>query len=473
MVEWARKNRAGIARGLLTSNQGPRTAPVKPAYKSVTLREGDQVELKINAVDADGIGLASIADVAYHVAGAFPTERVHARVTHVSRQRPVIQTVTVEVLHGHRDRRPATCRHHESHAGGSCTGCPLMPLKADGQRDLKRERLAALGMPVSATPDGWVDGEQGEFGYRWSSKRVASGTPGRLVLGSFIRGSHRIADMTDCLVEHPRIQTTAQQLQQLGNALRIAGYDETTKTGDLRYVWFKTNGAEVLVTLIAATEITPALRTLAEQLTTAVGVSGSVQSDSGNRVRGDEVVALRGKQSITLDLAGVALEVGPLGFLQPNPTVAARAYVDLCHDALGNDLTGALAVDAYAGAGATTHLLRQRYAEVIANDLDPQSADRLGVKAKSAAELLADLKANGRTPDLILCNPPRSGLGPDVCKLLVEIAPPRIHIMSCNPETHARDLTLLHEHYVNEATRAYNTLPQTSHVEVVTWLVRK
>lgn len=446
---------------------------MKPASKSVTLREGDQVELKINTVDADGIGLANIADVAYQVAGAFPTERVLARVTHVSRRRPVIHAVTVEVRHGHRDRRPATCRHHESHAQGSCTGCPLMALKPDGQRDLKRERLAALGMPVTATPDGWVDSAQGEFGYRWSSKRVAFGTPGRLVLGSYVRGSHRVADMTDCLVEHPRIQTTAQQLQQLGNALRIAGYDETTKTGDLRYVWLKTNGSEVLVTLIAATEITPALRTLAEQLTSAVGVSGSVQSDSGNKVRGDVITPLCGKQSITLDLAGVTLEVGPLGFLQPNPTVAARAYVDLCHDALGNELKGALAIDAYAGPGATTHLLRQRYAEVIANDLDPQSADRLGVKPQSATEFLIAIKTKGRTPDLILCNPPRSGLGPDVCKMLTEIAPPRIHIMSCNPETHARDLTLLHEHYTPEGTRAYNTLPQTSHVEVVTWLVRK
>lgn len=451
----------------------PTNAPVNANYTQTKLLEGDTVELEITSTDADGMGVAPHGNVTCHVAGGFPGERVLARVTHVARQRParqrpVVHAVVVNIVRPHLQRRRAPCSHHESRARTGCSGCPLMLLKPAGQHAFKQERLAKLGL----TPDRWVDIPGAELGYRWSSKRVAQGAAGRLMLGSYVRGTHRIADMITCLVEHPLIQACAMELQRLANDLRIAGYEETTREGELRYVWLKTNGTEVLVTLIAAREITPAMHTLAEQLTKAAGVHASVQSDPGNAIRGEGVTHLRGKASLTVELAGVQLELGPLGFLQPNPAVAALAYRDLCQGPNGDALSGSLALDVYAGAGATTRQLRTQYTQVIANDMDPESAALLGVPPQDASAFLQAQHTLGHKPDLIVCNPPRGGMGAKVCEQLTLLSPARIHIMSCNPETLARDLKHLESRYTVEATRAYDTLPQTWHVEVVTWLVR-
>jgi len=342
-------------------------------------------------------------------------------------------------------------------------------LSIAGQHELKQKLLLDLGLQ----PDRWVEGGSDGLGYRWSSKRVAQGPAGRVVLGSYARNSHRIADMTDCLVEHPRIQETARQLQRLANEQRIAGYDEGTSQGDLRYVWIKTNGEQVLVTLIAAREITPALRTLAQELTTAQGVWGSVQSDTGNAIRGHNATHLCGIQTLSLKLEDVSVEVGPLGFLQPNPLVAVRAYHDLCCEPGGMPVQGQLALDVYAGAGVTTRQLQARFGRVIANDVDPESAHLLNVAPQDAASFLAQQHAHGAQPDLIVCNPPRGGMGAEVCNQLLALAPARIHIMSCNPVSLARDLAALGTRYTVEGVRAYDTLPQTMHVEALVWLTRR
>lgn len=446
----------------------PTNAPVNADRISSTLREGDTVELDVSANDADGVGLAMLGSTRFHVAGGFIGERVLARITHLSKQRPVAHAVVVNMVRPHLQRRRAPCSHHESRARNGCTGCPLMLLSPVGQQALKQLRLANLGL----TPDRWVALAESELGYRWSSKRVAQGTAGRLLLGSYTRGSHRVADMITCVVDHPLIQACAMELQRLANDLRIAGYDEATRSGDLRYVWLKTNGTQVLVTLIVASEITPAIRTLATQLTKAGGVHASVQSSTGNAMRADNVEHLHGAHTLDVTLADVPLQLGPLGFLQPNPAVAALAYADLCRNAAAEPVHGTLALDVYAGAGATTQQLRRQFERVIANDMDPESARLLGVPAQDAESFLASVVQQQDKPELIVCNPPRGGVGAQVCARLLELSPARIHIMSCNPESLARDLAQLAPHYTVEATRAYDTLPQTSHVEVVVWLAR-
>ncbi len=457
------------AAALPATSPRPTTAPVNAKTMLPKLLEGDTAELDITAIDADGMGVATLGSRTCHVAGGFVGERVVVRITHVARQRPIAYAVVVNVVRPHLQRRRAPCSHHESRARNGCTGCPLMLLTAEGQHALKQDRLRALGL----TPDRWVDVVGAELGYRWSSKRVAQGSAGRLMLGSYLRGSHRVADMITCQVDHPKIAACAMELQRLANDLRIAGYDEATHQGELRYVWFKTNGHEVLVTLVSAIEVTPALRTLAEQLTSAVGVHCALQTETGNNMRGQDARLLRGKASLALQLADVMLEVGPLGFLQPNPTVAALAYHDLCRDAAGTSIEGGLALDVYAGAGATTRQLQRQFTEVIANDADQESARGLQVPPQDAAAFLHGLHERRLSPQLIVCNPPRGGMGPKVCEELLRLSPARIHIMSCNPESLAKDLSLLTPQYDVEATRAYDTLPQTWHVEVVTWLVRK
>lgn len=437
------------------------------------MRNGDTLELDIDALGQDGEGTANHEGLTIHVPGAFPGERVQVRVAHTSRHHPRAHAELRALLRPHAERRPSPCVHHRDPGGKpgavACTGCPLLSLAVAAQRAHKQELLLrGFGLAVDrvvAAPE--------EFGYRWSSKRVVGGRAGALILGSYMRDSHKLAPMHACRVDHPEIVLAAEELRRVADSLAIEPHDEASGSGDLRYVWLKTDGRALLLTLVTARADSRAASELPARLRRPAGLAWSVQSGPGNNLRGQPPVILRGDAALHFSLADTPLTVGPLGFLQPNPTVAALAYQDLVTGPTGEPPQGELAFDLYAGAGVTTHLLRARFTEVRACEAYPESAAQLGLPPERAEEFLERQHAAGARPTLVIANPPREGLGPRVVAALRQIGPQRLHIMSCGPAGLARDLAALADDYRLLGLRAHDTLPQTPHVELVAWLERR
>jgi 23S rRNA (uracil1939-C5)-methyltransferase len=455
------------------------------------LRRGDIVELEVRGIDERGQGLAEDPSSGRTVVtpGLFAGERGRVQIEALSRHKPLAFAWLRELTDASPHRRELPCPRHQDHPGDpaqaesarskpACAGCPLMALDPAGQREAKRELVAReYGLELDAL----ITGE--ELGYRWSSKRAVAGRPGRLVLGSRVAGRRQrdwIADMHGCLVDHPAITTALAALEDQANALGIEPWHEGA--GDLRYVWAKTNGEAVVLTLITGAAESRAAAQLGPWLVEAgivAGVAHSVQAGSSNAIRGEDTRVVAGEVGLALRLPEIPelnLEIGPLGFLQPNPRIAALAYRDLVGPPPGvsEDLGGALACDLYAGAGVTTALLRERFTEVVPCEAYPESAAALGVAPETAEAFCEGWLAAGRpTPKLIVANPPRAGLGEQVCAGLRAIAAERIHIMSCNPATLRADLDRLcagEGGYELVAVRGYDTLPQTAHVELVAWL---
>lgn len=435
------------------------------------MKAGDTLELELDALTPTGEASGTRDGRSILVPGAFAGEQVSARLTHVSRQQARAHAELRAIVRPHPGRRPSPCVHHDTGLPprtaqrGACTGCPLLELAVSDQRDHKRELLARQhGLHVDtvvAAPE--------EFGYRHSSKRVVGGVVGQLVLGSYVRASHELAAMHSCRVDHPEIVLAAEELRRIADWQKIEPYDERARTGDLRYAWFKTDGREVLLTLVTASDESR-IPELATHLRRPVGVAWSVHGGPDNNLRGAPPTLLRGG-TLGITVAGVTRELGPLGFMQPNPTVAALAYADLVRDPQGNDLNGALALDLYAGVGVTTELLRPHFSEVHACEAYPESAAALALAPETAEHFLARQQ---QRPDLVIANPPREGLGPQVCAELLRLAPPRLHIMSCGPASLARDLDALTggltPRFRLVTLRAYDTLPHTPHLELVAWL---
>jgi 23S rRNA (uracil1939-C5)-methyltransferase len=345
-----------------------------------------------------------------------------------------------------------------------------MSLRPQAQRALRLEQVRALGIPAETIES------DAPLGYRASAKRVAfRDRAGRLRLGSFARGSHHGASMLGCRVDHPLIEAGFAALERAAEQLEAA---RPAVLGEsIRHVWIKTNGARLLVTLIVAADADEtdlaAWLDLVEMIGPPAGYALAVHEGQGNAVRGGPARPFRGVASLETALCGVPLHIEPLGFLQPNPAVAGRAYEALCALPDGTPLRGARALDLFAGAGVTTALLRRAFDTVRPVESYPESAAALGVPAEDAAEAVrAWVEAAEAPPDLIVANPPRAGFGPALCRALLALAAPRIHVMSCNPHSLARDLERLAPSYRLEAARAFDTLPQTPHVEVVAWLVR-
>lgn len=471
--------------------------------KHRTLVSGMTLELDVSGLSLQGDGLAEGSDgLRMHVPGALPGERVQVRVDHVSRQAPLAHATLLQVLVPSAARRAPPCPHQ-----GRCGGCALMVADEPAQRRLKQESLRTeLGLEL----DRLVHVPGAELGYRWSTKRVAGGRRGALVLGSYVRRTHRVARMTGCLVEQQAVSRAAELVERAASELgfapaapgngsaapRPSRADERAQLDQpprLRAAWLKTDGAgHVLVCLVTPDLDGRRLAALAPRLGPGIGLSSSTFQTTGDGLRGDAAQVLSGPAELQVTVAGVATTVGPLGFLQPNPPVAELAYRDLVASPEGEPHAGTLAVDLYAGSGATTRLLRQRFERVMACEAYPESAAQLGLVAERADELLGRLvaeRAAGSAPpvDLVVANPPRAGLGIEVCGLLRRLGPRRLQLMSCGPSSLARDLAALGAdpsaepapapsdglaRYRLLALRGYDTLPQTPHVELIAWLER-
>jgi 23S rRNA (uracil1939-C5)-methyltransferase len=285
--------------------------------------------------------------------------------------------------------------------------------------------------------------------------------------------------MSGCLVDHPDIVEACDELIRVTNQQHVTAFQELDEVGDFRYAWFKTDGrGNVLLAIITADPYETRLFDVAEELSVPVGIAWGVNSGRNNDMRGVTLRPVRGRQSLEIDLCGVAAHVGPLSFLQPNPNAAAMAYHDLVRVPAGGFPHGRVALDLYAGAGVTTALLQEHFPVVAACESYPDSARALGIRPQLVEDFLATILADPHHPhrlaDLVVANPPRGGLGPTVCDQLNRLQAPRLHIMSCSPPSLKEDIKRLtgpEGSYRLIQARGFDTLSQTAHVEVVAWLV--
>ncbi len=438
----------------------------------MTLRvhDGDRVDVQITASSVDGVGVGESPLDRFRVEGAYEGESVLARVTFVGKRGRVF-AVTEEVETRHPARRDPICAEHWF-GGGRCTGCPLMTLGIEAQLERKMKALVELGLPVDE-----VRRAPSEFGYRFSAKRVAFERGERVSLGSYVKRSHRLASMNDCAVDHPAIAKASAALEDFLSALGVPAYDPRSDDGLLRFVWFKTDGERVQTLLVLSEPNEALLEDLVHESASpdvkaapflAGGLfAGVLPPSEGNTMRPKSFVHLLGPATLKVPIGDSLHEVGPLDFLQPNPAVARDLYEHLLPSAGGSS-----AVELYAGAGLFTSRLRERFETVLACELQPsEAAQARGVQAADAASFLKTVDTDSSCT--LIANPPRAGLGEEVCEGILNLLPKRVHIMSCGPKGLRRDLDRLTSSYELESLDAFDTLPQTPHVELIAKLRRR
>ena len=216
------------------------------------MRTGETAHVSVHSLTLEGEGVARVrdgdAERDVFVRGAFPSEEAEVRVEAVSRQHPRAHARLLRVAHPHVARRTPPCPHHEARPTGRCAGCALMQLDEAAQRDLKRAMLRdRFGLEVDD-----VIAAPRPLGYRASSKRVVFAGQRGAFLGSYAHRGHAPAAMTGCLVDHPLLVRAFAAVEEGMREAGVTAYDEQSAEGDLRYVWAKTNGREVIVTLVSA-----------------------------------------------------------------------------------------------------------------------------------------------------------------------------------------------------------------------------
>lgn len=411
----------------------------------------------------------------------WPGERAQVRILARSKHQPRYFAKLHTLHEEHLERQDAPCSHHAQRgAKPACGGCPWMTLSLHGQRTLKRDILRTLfNHPFEALTGAAAQG------YRHASKRIVGRVQGRLSLGSYVPRSHQLAPMSKCLVDHPKLSAAFNLLEDLLIKHRVAPYDELKQSGEMRFVWGKCGEQGVHMTAISAGEkssrLHAALLEYAQTLGQGNAVSWQRHDASGNAMRSQAPVErIDTFETLpSIELLDRAQTLDALGFLQPNPTVAQACYRALLGLDQAQPPSGALALDLYAGGGATSLALTQNFERVTGCELSlPEGAPSLVERASTEDFLTRYLEQHppgqAPPPDFVIANPPRAGMSSQAVSLLIKLAPPRIAIMSCGPQGLARNLeTLEHAGYELDRLCAFDPLPHTAHVEIVAHLRAK
>ena len=197
-----------------------------------------------------------------------------------------------------------------------------------------------------------------------------------------------------------------------------------------------------------------------------------------------EILVFKGIDHIFETMEELRFKVGPKSFYQTNTDQAYHLY-SVARKFAG--LTGKeLVYDLYTGTGTIANFVAKKARKVIGIEYVPEAIEDAKVNSEVnhidntlffAGDMKDILNADfieefGR-PDVIITDPPRAGMHPDVVKTILRAAPERIVYVSCNPATQARDLQLLNESYQVIAVQPVDMFPHTPHVENVVLLQRR
>lgn len=409
--------------------------------------------VRIESIGAGGGGVARARDGrVLFVQRTAPGEEVLVRIA-PSRKRWA-NAQLIRVMEPSAARRQAPCPHYER-----CGGCTIEHLHYKAQLEAKgaivREALRRIGGLDIDTPE--VVQSPEEFRYRNRVSFTLRRLPGRQVVAGFHELGHaeRIVDITEaCLLPEPALAEVWGQIRAAwgdyasrlpsGPELRLTVRTTASGTATLLVEGgFSVGQPDVLLALV------PSLRSI------------------WHRARpGDTAVLVAGDADVEETWGGETLRVGGSLFLQVNRNAAQ--LLDAHVLALAAPRPGMRIVDAYSGVGLHARRFRDAGAEVTGIELDPHAAaeaERAGVRTHQVAVeqgLPQTLPA-----DLVVLNPPRGGVDPEVIRVLLATPPARIIYVSCDPATLARDLSRLRDAYAVQSIRCFDLFPQTTHVETV------
>lgn len=370
-----------------------------------------------------------------------------------------------------------------------CGGCAFQDRRYEDQVAAKAEALGRLfgeagiigpearaAFPVVPSPD--------PYAYRTRMDYVA--TKGRFGLRA--RGKFNyIVELRECHLIPPAAFLAAKAVWEAATALGLPDYNIRSHEGFLRYVVVRRSPDDSLL-LAAVTAAGPYDEELARLAELALAQPGVVSfyhllNDTLTDLSFGAPVRHWGRAELAMQAGEATLAVGPNTFFQNNVHLLGRLLDDVgaAVTALPG-VAGATVADLYGGVGTIALHLAPAVGEVVCVEAVAESAALAARNA--AANGAANLRAvaedvlpflRGQAAGafaVAVADPPRTGLGPEVCAELLRVGPRRIVYVSCNPLTQVEDLRALAAGYQLRSLRGYDMFPHTPHVETLAVLDR-
>ena len=454
----------------------------------------------IEAVAAEGKALAHVDGMVVFVDFAVPGDVVDIQV--FRKKKNYMEGFISRMVKPSPDRLEAFCEHF-----GVCGGCRWQPLPYEMQLAAKRQqvydqlvRIGHLEVPEirPTLPSLRTQFYRNKLEFSASSRRwVLSGEnpdaipeSDRAGLGFHVgKFFDKVLDIKECWLQPEPSNAIRLFIKQFCIENDYEFYNIRENRGFFRNMFVRTteSGAVMLIVCFAH-EDEPRRKALLDavaaefpQITSLWYVINEKLNDS---IGDQSPVLYKGDEAIYEQMEGLRFKIGPKSFYQTNSLQAERLYGVAREFAA---LTGNEVVyDLYTGTGTIAQFVARKASKVIGIEYVPEAIE--DAKANAAANgidncefFAGDMKdvlneafitEHGR-PDVIILDPPRAGIHPDVANVILQAAPDRIVYVSCNPASQARDLAILGRDYEITAVQPVDMFPHTMHVENVCALNRR
>ena len=444
----------------------------------MALLEGQIYRAVMEGYSSDGAGIARIEGMVVFVKGGIRDEVADVYIEHIGHN---AAWGHIEALvESSPARITPDCPYYND-----CGGCQFRHMTYEEELEAKRLRVQDALQRIGGTQlsVATVHGAEVPERYRNKVQFPVGGTS----IGYYKGRTHQVTDIDDCLLQ-PVDDTAARRVVKAWmEQYHIPAYNERSGKGLLRHLYLRTNSCgQVLCCLIVNGKDIPhrdkLIAALREVLPGLVGVVLCSNTRKTNVILGDSYRTLWGEDRLEETLCGHTFRLSVPSFFQINRAQTEVLYGRAMEFA---QLTGSeTVVDLYCGIGTISLSLAEQAGTVIGVEVVPEAivdakenavrnnlAHKTRFECGDASDLAAQLEAEGIRPDVVVVDPPRKGLAPDVVDTIVRMAPQRVVYVSCDPATLGRDVKRFEEQgYKAVRAEAVDLFPRTAHIETVVLL---
>ncbi|MFJ5716216.1 23S rRNA (uracil(1939)-C(5))-methyltransferase RlmD [Neobacillus sp. NPDC093127] len=440
--------------------------------------------LTIKRLGINGEGVGYFKKQVVFVPGALPGEEVVVEATKINPKFAEAKIKKIRIKSPHRVQ--PLCPVYDQ-----CGGCQLQHLHYDQQLKEKRDiviqslerhtKLSIDKLDIRVTL-----GMEDPWGYRNKSSFQVGQKDGKVLAGLYGINSHQLINIDQCAVQHSQTNEATSKVKQILEELRIPIYNEKSRKGIIRTIVTRVGVQtdELQIVLITSQKEIPKMEIIIEEIQKRLpNVKSVVQNINGQKtslIFGEETVPLAGEEFIQETLGDLQFELSARTFFQLNPVQTVKLYNEVKKAAAltGNEKV----VDAYCGVGTIGLWLANQAAEIRGMDVIPESIEDAKKNAKrhgftntkyvpgKAEEVLPKWVKKGWKPDVVVVDPPRTGLDGQLLQTILQVKPEKLIYVSCNPSTLAKDIQTLSSKYEVKYIQPVDMFPQTAHVECVALL---
>ena len=478
-----------------------------------TPKRGDEIRLEIDEAAFEGKSVGRTNGFVVFVDGAVPGDVVKARI--VKRKSNYAEARVLSIERAAPFRTQPRCKHF-----GVCGGCKWQHVDYVKQLQFKQqhvvdafERIGGFSnlnlLPIIGADEIYFYRNKMEYSFsdrQWLDRSTRSegesppklttsesGTPSsELFLGLHVPQRYdKVLEIEECYLQSDESNRILNFVRSFARQRQLPPYSSRNDSGYLRFLVIRHSQrtGELMVNLVTFDDRPAVMKEFAAELHSGIPVVTTVVNTINSRKAqiafGDVEKVYYGVGTIRERLGKHTFTISARSFFQTNTAQSEKLY-DVGKSFAG--LTGDEVVwDLYSGTGSIALFVSDAAREVVGieavesavRDAERNARDN---NVMNCTFLLGDLKerltANTMwmqshpKPDVLIIDPPRSGMHPKVVDEILNVAPPRIVYVSCNPATQARDVKILcSEKYVLTKLQPVDLFPHTYHVENVAQLL--